>query len=304
MKKAIAICTAAAMTLAMGTFTSSYVSAQENDTTFDSLTSTGTYDKYFGAEEGDVSISDVLNIDPEKNKLEVEKGSTISIPEMCGIKCPNNYTLTCKSEDTNIATIDVSGIVTGVEVGEVIITVTATNNDDESDSASEEVTVTVIEPAITEPPIASTEPPETSTETSTTKATTAATKVTTAATKVTTAATKATTATTKETIATTKETTTTTGTTTEVILTTVGTSTGSSASVGTLTFTTQTVTKTGNINFGEDDESNDTPAPDTSDHASAVAPVCFTAGAFGVFSAWMKQRRRKKKMVFIDISII
>lgn len=66
MKKAIAICTAAAMTLAMGTFTSSYVSAQENDTTFDSLTSTGTYDKYFGAEEGDVSISDVLNIDPEK----------------------------------------------------------------------------------------------------------------------------------------------------------------------------------------------------------------------------------------------
>lgn len=290
MKKAIAICTAAAMTLAMGTFTSSYVSAQENDTTFDSLTSTGTYDKYFGAEEGDVSISDVLNIDPEKNKLEVENCSTISIPEMCGIKCPNNYTLTCKSEDTNIATIDVSGIVTGVEVGEVIITVTATNNDDESDSASEEVTVTVIEPAITEPPIASTEPPETSTETSTTKATTAATKVTTAATKATTA--------------TTKEATTTTGTTTEVILTTVGTSTGSSASVGTLTFTTQTVTKTGNINFGEDDESNDTPAPDTSDHASAVAPVCFTAGAFGVFSAWMKQRWRKKKMVFIDISII
>lgn len=290
MKKAIAICTAAAMTLAMGTFTSSYVSAQENDTTFDSLTSTGTYDKYFGAEEGDVSISDVLNIDPEKNKLEVENCSTISIPEMCGIKCPNNYTLTCKSEDTNIATIDVSGIVTGVEVGEVIITVTATNNDDESDSASEEVTVTVIEPAITEPPIASTEPPETSTETSTTKATTAATKVTTAATKATTA--------------TTKEATTTTGTTTEVILTMVGTSTGSSASVGTLTFTTQTVTKTGNINFGEDDESNDTPAPDTSDHASAVAPVCFTAGAFGVFSAWMKQRWRKKKMVFIDISII
>lgn len=290
MKKAIAICTAAAMTLAMGTFTSSYISAQENDTTFDSLTSTGTYDKYFGAEEGDVSISDVLNIDPEKNKLEVENCSTISIPEMCGIKCPNNYTLTCKSEDTNIATIDVSGIVTGVEVGEVIITVTATNNDDESDSASEEVTVTVIEPAITEPPIASTEPPETSTETSTTKATTAATKVTTAATKATTAITK--------------EATTTTGTTTEVILTTVGTSTGSSASVGTLTFTTQTVTKTGNINFGEDDESNDTPAPDTSDHASAVAPVCFTAGAFGVFSAWMKQRWRKKKMVFIDISII
>ena len=96
--------------------------------------------------EAEVPKVDVSGVSLNKTTLELQEGKTGTLTATVAPEDATDATVTWKSDDTGVATVNNSGKVTAVKAGTATITVTATNGtDDTKDDQTATCTVTVTE---------------------------------------------------------------------------------------------------------------------------------------------------------------
>lgn len=87
------------------------------------------------------AVYDVSSVTLDNTELSLAVGKTATLTATCTPDTAEDLTVSWKSSDTSIATVDSSGVVTAVSAGTAIIT--ATSNDESTVSATCTVTVAV-----------------------------------------------------------------------------------------------------------------------------------------------------------------